>query len=227
VSAARVTVSTFVLLMLLAGPECSSPEDDESTTTESVEGEAADVAGDGTDPPTEPDAEADPDEDVDEPLRTATVEIYFPSALSDGLVGEFREIFDTANPGDRAKQIVADLISGPTSDDCLRAMSPSTRLRQVYVLGDGIAYLDFSSELTEGVGGGSMTELLTVYAIVDSVAFGVREVHRVGILVNGRPLETMNGHLDLRRPLKPNSRLILGSIVVDAGTLAPAPGIAD
>jgi hypothetical protein len=66
-----------------------------------------------------------------------------------------------------------------------------------------------------------------VYAIVDSVAFGVREVHRVAILVNGRPLETMNGHLDLRRPLKPNPRLILGSIVVDAGTLAPLPGIAD
>jgi len=59
------------------------------------------------------------------------------------------------------------------------------------------------------------------------VAFGAREVRRVGILVNGRPLETMNGHLDLSRPLKPNSRLILGSIVVDAGTLAPLPGIAD
>ena len=100
-------------------------------------------------------------------------------------------------------------------------------MRQVYVLNDGTAYLDFSSELTEGIGGGSMKELLTVYAIVDSVAFGVREVHRVGILVNGRPLETMNGHLDLRRPLKPDPRLILGSIVVDAGALAPTQGVAD
>ncbi len=106
-------------------------------------------------------------------------------------------------------------------------LDPSTRLRQVYVLNDGTAYLDFSSALTEGIGGGSMKELLTVYAIVDSVAFGVREVHRVGILVNGRPLETMNGHLDLSRPLKPNSLWILGSIVVDAHGLGAESGIAD
>lgn len=218
---------TFValgLLVLLASAACSSspePEDVVTDPTESVGGEDIEGAEDD-------DGEnADEEEEIDEPLRTATVEIYFPSAVSDGLVGEFREIFDTATPGDRAKQIVADLISGPTSDDCLRALSPSTRLRQAYVLADGTAYLDFSSELTEGMGGGSMTELLTVYSIVDSVAFGIREVQRVAILVNGRPLETMNGHLDLRRPLKPNSRLILGSIVVDAGTLAPTPGVAD
>jgi spore germination protein GerM len=168
------------------------------------------------------------DEEADEPLGTATVEVYFPSAREDGLLGEFRQIFNTATPGDRVKQIIADLISGPTSGACLRAVSPNTRLRQAYVLSDGTAYLDFSSELTEGIGGGSMRELLTVYAIVDSVALGVREVQRVAILVNGRPLETMNGHLDLRRPLKPNSRLILGSIVVDAGLSgAASQGVAD
>jgi len=220
-TAARTPAPALVFLMLLAAWGCSSPEGDDPSATESLETDA--TAEDDAAPATETETK----EEADEPLRTATVEIYFPSALSDGLVGEFREIFDTATPGDRAKQIIADLISGPTSDDCLRAVSPSTRLRQAYVLGDGTAYLDFSSALTEGVGGGSMTELLTVYAIVDSVAFGVREVQRVAILVNGRPLETMNGHLDLRRPLKPNPRLILGSIVVDAGTLAPLAGIAD
>ena len=216
---ARPAVPVLLILMLLAAAGCSSPEDGDPAPAAAVEN--ADPADEnGT-------AATDTEGEADQPLRTATVEIYFPSALSDGLVGEFREIFDTVTPGDRAKQIIADLISGPTSDDCLRAVSPSTRLRQVYVLSDGTAYLDFSSELTEGVGGGSMTELLTVYAIVDSVALGVREVKRVAILINGRPLETMNGHLDLRRPLKPNPRLILGSIIVDAGTLAPLPGIAD
>jgi hypothetical protein len=213
----RSAAWAILVVMLLAGYGCNSPSDQDAAVAEPEETTGVDDAQ----PPTEG------DEDTSEPLRTATVEIYFPSALSDGLVGEFREIFDTATPGDRAKQIIADLISGPSSDDCLRAVSPSTRLRQAYVLDDGTAYLDFSSELTEGVGGGSMMEVLTVYAIVDSVALGVREVQRVGLLVNGRPLETMNGHLDLSRPLKPNPRLILGSIIVDAGSLAPTPGIAD
>ena len=222
---ARTAALALFAVMLLAVWSCASPQDDDPAAAEPVE--AADATADvAAEDDADPDSETETEE-ADKPLRTATVEIYFPSALSDGLVGEFRQIFDTVTPGDRAKQIIADLISGPTSDDCLRAVSPNTRLRQVYVLADGTAYLDFSSALTEGIGGGSMKELLTVYAIVDSVAFGVREVQRVGILVNGRPLETMNGHLDLSRPLKPNSRLILGSIVVDAGTLAPLPGIAD
>ncbi len=221
----RTLALLFVSLVVCGG--CSSSPESDGSTTEPAEATATDggeetAAGDDAEV-----ANGDEDQEIEEPLRTATVEIYFPSAVSDGLVGEFREIFDTATPGDRVKQIIADLISGPMSDDCLRAVSPSTRLRQVYVLADGTAYLDFSSELTEGMGGGSMMELLTVYSIVDSVAFGIREVHRVGILVNGRPLETMNGHLDLRRPLKPDSRLILGSIVVDAGALAAPTGVAD
>jgi spore germination protein GerM len=223
IAAKPAATALLFLLVFLGAWGCSSPEGDAPSAAEPLE--ADETAEDDSAPAT--DTDTDTEDKADKPLRTATVEIYFPSALSDGLVGEFRQIFDTVTPGDRAKQIIADLISGPTSDDCLRAVSPSTRLRQVYVLSDGTAYLDFSSALTEGVGGGSMTELLTVYAIVDSVAFGVREVRRVGILVNGRPLETMNGHLDLSRPLKPNSRLILGSIVVDAGTLAPLLGIAD
>ena len=216
------TSAPALFAVLLAVWSCSSPERGDPSA-----GEPAEVADEAAEDDTAPRSGTETEEKADEPLRTATVEIYFPSALSDGLVGEFRQIFDTVTPGDRAKQIIADLISGPTSDDCLRAVPPNTRLRQVYVLNDGTAYVDFSSALTEGIGGGSMKELLTVYAIVDSVAFGVREVRRVGILVNGRPLETMNGHLDLSRPLKPNSRLILGSVVVDAGALGPAPAIAD
>jgi hypothetical protein len=149
------------------------------------------------------------------PLREATVEIYFPSSLQNGLIGEFREIFDTATPGDRAKQIVNDVIGGPTTTDALRALPPGTRLRQVYVLENGNAYLDFTSELTTGIAGGSMSELLAVYSIVDSVVLNVSAIKRVAIMINGRAVETLNGHLDLRRPLPPNMSLILGSIVVE------------
>jgi spore germination protein GerM len=151
------------------------------------------------------------------PLPSSTVEIYFPSAERDGLVAEYREIFDTSGPSDRVKQIVADLISGPESRNALRALPPATRLRQAYVLENGVAYLDFSAGLKEGIGGGSMEEILAVYAIVNSIVANIPEVRRVGILVNGRVLATLNGHLDLRRPLPPDYSLILGSIIVSTG----------
>ena len=225
-TARKAPVFALVAVILCAAGGCGSSEEAEAPPSpEPVE--LVDPATEDKPDAAGTDNEVVDEDEADDPLRTATVEIYFPSARKDGLLGEFRQIFDTATPGDRAKQIIADLISGPTSGACLRAVSPSTRLRQVYVLSDGTAYVDFSSELTEGFGGGSMRELLTVYAIVDSVALGIREVHRVAILVNGRPLETMNGHLDLRRPLKPNPRLILGSIAADVGFPGVSSGVAD
>jgi spore germination protein GerM len=136
------------------------------------------------------------------------VQVYFPSAEGSGLVAEEREIFTTPASGDRIKQIVSDLLSGPTDDRALAAVPPGTRLRQAYVVAGGTAYLDFSSELTR-LGGGSTTELLTVYAIIDSVVANVPEVKKVGLLVEGAPIETLNGHMDLRRPLAGDLSLIL------------------
>jgi spore germination protein GerM len=136
------------------------------------------------------------------------VQVYFPSAEGSGLVAEEREIFTTPESGDRIKQIVSDLISGPTDDRALAAVPPGTRLRQAYVVAGGVAYLDFSSELTR-LGGGSTTELLTVYAIIDSVVANVPGVKKVGLLVEGAPIETLNGHMDLRRPLGGDLTLIL------------------
>ena len=191
-------------LLLLAG--CGGGEGEPSASADAQTQEAG-AAQPG-------DAEPGGEEPSAEPLPRRTVEIYYPSSTEDGLVGELHEIFNTATPGDRAKQIIADLISGPDSPDSLRALPPATRLRQVYVLDDGVAWLDFSSDLTEGMGGGSKEEILAVYAVVNSVAINIPEVLRVGILVNGRSLATLNGHMDLRRPLAPNFSLIRGSILV-------------
>jgi hypothetical protein len=56
--------------------------------------------------------------------------------------------------------------------------------------------------------GGSAEEIYTVYAIVNSVALNIPEIRRVGILVEGQPVETLNGHLDLRHPLPPNLSIV-------------------
>ena len=154
------------------------------------------------------DVTPDPDS-VDDVMRRLNVLVYFPSTTGDGLVGEAREIFMTAAPGDRAKQILADLISGPMAETALRALPPGTQLRQVYVLEQGTAYVDLSEDLKRGIGGGSTEELFTVYSIINSVALNIPEIRRVGILVEGQPVETLNGHLDLRRPLPPDPSVIV------------------
>jgi spore germination protein GerM len=152
-----------------------------------------------------------------EPLTFRSVTVYFPSAYNEGLVGEPREIFETASPGDRAKQIISDILAGPDDPAALRAVPQGIRLRQVYVMDNGVAYADFSSELARRMGGGSMEEILAVYSIVNSLVLNVEEIDRVGFLMDGRPCESLNGHLDLRRPLPANLRLM--NVRVDDGII--------
>ena len=197
-------IGVFGLLLVLALTTGCGGDEAPEENLEPLEGAA----------PVETEAEAQPTEEPSvEPLSRTRIEVYFPSATGAGLVGEFREIFATATPGDMAKQIISDLIEGPTSGKALRAVPASVRLRQAYMMDGGLVYLDFSSELKEGLEGGSSNELLTVYSIVNSVVLNVAEIKRVVLLVGGRPVETLNGHIDLTRPLKPDFSLVRGSII--------------
>ena len=140
------------------------------------------------------------------PPATTKVTLYFPSASGDGLAQEEREIVDTKGAADRGAQILAALIDGPKTGDLLPAVPRGTSLRRLWVREDGSAYADFSDEFATAVSGGSTDEILTVYAIVDSLTANIPEIHRVGILVAGRERENL-GHLDLSRPLPPDLKL--------------------
>ncbi len=216
--AARLISLSVLALALVISPSCSSPQPEAESAVPRTTEEPATTDGAASTEAEAPNA----------PIRRLNVLIYYPAARRDGLIGEPREIFMTLAPGDRAKQILADLISGPATDEGLRALPPGTRLRQVFVLADGTAYIDFSSDLKQGIAGGTAEELLAVYSIVNSVTLNIPEIRRVGILINGKSIDTLNGHLDLRRPLPPDSSLIVGeaeaSIVLAAPGVGPATG---
>jgi len=151
-------------------------------------------------------AASTPDETA--PPAKILVTVYFPSAAADGLAGEPREIVDTARPADRGAQIVAALLEGPKGKDALPAAPAGTTLRRLWVRDDGTAYADFSDELTKGMSGGTSDEILTVYAIVDSLVLNVPEIKKVGVLVAGHERDTLGGHIDVRRPLVPDRSLL-------------------
>jgi spore germination protein GerM len=148
------------------------------------------------------------EDESDQPLGQRRVKLYFPSSSSGKLVAESRHIFDSPSPGDRARQILSDLLEGPNDRGAMRAVPRGVRLRQVYVTNSGIAFADFSSDLKLAIAGGSMDEVLTVYSIVNSLALNIKEINKVGILVDGEECETLSGHMDLRRPLPANRKLL-------------------
>ena len=49
---------------------------------------------------------------------------------------------------------------------------------------------------------------LTVYTIVNVITVNLPDVQHVQLLVDGREVDTLAGHVDLRRPLRKNEDLI-------------------
>ena len=68
----------------------------------------------------------------------------------------------------------------------------------------GEAFVDFSGELVSRHSGGSTDEILTVYTIVDALTANLPAVTSVQVLVDGKQIETLAGHVDLSRPLAKN-----------------------
>jgi hypothetical protein len=70
--------------------------------------------------------------------------------------------------------------------------------------------VDLSPEVSSGHPGGSLNELLTVYAIVNAVSANLPATRRVQILIGGKEADTLAGHVDLRRPLTRDDSLVRG-----------------
>lgn len=83
-----------------------------------------------------------------------------------------------------------------------------TTLRAFYVSDRGDAFVDLSREMSTAHPGGSLMELLTVYAVVNAVTANLPRVQRVQLLVDGREVDTIAGHIDVRRPLVRDTSLV-------------------
>ena len=133
---------------------------------------------------------------------TRMVRLYFAAPTADRLQEEERSISRAASFVEEAKRTVAELIKGPRNG--LAPTIPSgVELRQLYIDGRGVAYVDFTRDLQAKHPGGSSGELLTIYSIVDTLAANFDQIQKVKILVEGGEVLTLAGHIDTRHPFVP------------------------
>lgn len=83
-----------------------------------------------------------------------------------------------------------------------------SKLRGLYVSDKNEAFVDLDATVRTNHPGGSMNELFTVYTIVNAITTNLPEVQSVQLLIDGREVDTLAGHVDLRRPLRKNDSLI-------------------
>jgi spore germination protein GerM len=108
---------------------------------------------------------------------------------------------------EQAREIVAAQIA-PVAAPLVSAIPQGTTMRALYLTEGGEAYVDFSREIVSGHTGGTAHEMLTVYTIVNAITENLPAVTGVQVLVDGKEMDTLAGHVDLRNPLGRNAALV-------------------
>jgi spore germination protein GerM len=133
--------------------------------------------------------------------------LYFSDTEGEYLIGEKRDILKKNVVKEEAKETILDLIKGPRGK-LIPTIPPRTKLLTLQINDAGVAKVDFSPALSKDHPGGSSAELMTVYSIVNSLSFNFPQIKRVQILIDGKPIETLTGHLSLRQPISPKPDLV-------------------
>lgn len=139
------------------------------------------------------------------PRITAT--LFYGSADGQALAAVRREVALAEGVVPQGREILMAQLQG-APEPHVSVIPAGTLLRAFYVTERGDAFVDLSSEITTQHPGGSSTELLTVYAVVNAVLANLPTIRRVQILVEGREVDTLAGHVDIRRPLERDVSLV-------------------
>jgi Sporulation and spore germination len=143
------------------------------------------------------------------PAETAhiTATLYYGSSDGRALVPVRRDVPLATGVVDQGRQILAVQFQD-APQPYVQVVPKGTKLRAFYVTDRGDAFVDLSGDVASAHPGGSMTELLTVYAIVNAITTNLPAIQRVQLLVEGKEVDTIAGHVDIRRPLERDSTLV-------------------
>jgi germination protein M len=139
--------------------------------------------------------------------ETMVVTVYYATKDASFLVPEIRTVPKTDHP---AQTAVEQLLLAPKNADLVRTLPEGTKLKGITVK-DHIAYVDFNDKLIKNGRGGSTGEILVVGAIVNTVT-EFADIYKVQIMVEGKKIGTLYGHLDTSEPLSRSENIIKKSL---------------
>ena len=136
-------------------------------------------------------------------VRKIKARLYYVSDDGQRLTAVEREVPFAERPSDQAREIVTAQLAAAEAP-LVSAIPAGTTLRALFLTADGQAFVDLSPEVSSAHPGGSRNELLTIYTIVHALALNMPAITAVQLLVEGKEVETLAGHIDVRRPLTRN-----------------------
>jgi hypothetical protein len=134
------------------------------------------------------------------------IQVYYVAPGGQGL--EWRVYKLRRAPANDAERV--DLACQAIAADAGRQRLPlpaNVKIRGAYVL-DGIVWIDLSKEFLQPENPTPLGERLAVYALVDTFLLNIPGLQGARILVEGQPIQSAWGWLDLSSPLGVNLSLI-------------------
>ena len=139
-------------------------------------------------------------ESAPEDVRKITTRLYYVSSDGTRLTSVEREVPFAEQTVAQARRIIEAQLA-PVDAPLVTAIPAGAALRAIFVTEQGSAFVDLSSEIATAHPGGSLNELLTVYTIVQALTTNLPALTSVQLLVAGKEVDTLAGHVDLTRPL--------------------------
>ncbi|SDF11821.1 GerMN domain-containing protein [Sporomusa acidovorans] len=140
---------------------------------------------------------------VSVPGKTMQLVVYYATKDAMYLVPEIHKVPVNSHP---ARTAIELLLAGTKNPELVSVVPEGAQLRKLSVK-DHIAYADFNEKLIKKNGGGSTSEILLVGAIVNTLT-EFPDIQQVQILVNGKKIETISGHMDTSEPLSRSEKII-------------------
>jgi spore germination protein GerM len=140
--------------------------------------------------------------------RKIKARLFYVNEEGTALSGVEQDVIYGEGTVEQARRIIEAQLVTPTPP-LASAIPPGTKLRTVFVTSGGDAYIDLSAELQANHPGGTTNEILTVYSLVSALTSNLPAVSGVQILIDGKEVDTLAGHLDLRRPIEQDSRWVV------------------
>lgn len=137
--------------------------------------------------------------------RKIRARLFYVNEEGTGLSSVEEEVMYGEGTVEQARRIIEAQLVEP-APPLASAIPPGTRLRSLFLTSGGDAYVDLSSDLQTNHPGGTTNEILTVYSLVSALTSNLPAVTSVQILIEGKEVDTLAGHLDLRRPIGQDAR---------------------
>ena len=140
---------------------------------------------------------------------TISVSLYFVDPSLFGLYYQ-RIIMSILSDISTEEQVLEELFNRAHSGFGLLFLSPSLRILGVDVIED-IAYIDLSYHFDNAPSAGAMAQLLTIYAIVNTITGLNPDIKEIEFLIEGQKITEHMGYIDLNPSFVRNEDLLLNA----------------